>query len=95
MNMQTKSPETIGSEVKWYPKAERWCIEIAGSPTLQGVFIKHSTLVGITDVETHDPAIMAGLVQIHRDTIEKCIAAAQMENWHDKYGLLPYSNRLP
>lgn len=91
MNGPSPTPDTIGCEVTWYPKSERWRIEIVGSATLQGVFMTHRNLVSITAVDTYDTAVIAGLVQLHRDTIEQCIATARAENWHDKHGLLPHS----
>jgi hypothetical protein len=91
MSAPARYRETLGIDVKWYPKSERWRIEVAGSPTLQAVFIAHSTLVGITAVDTYDPDVVAGLIQIHRDAIEDTIAVAKMEGWPDKLGLLPHS----
>jgi hypothetical protein len=80
---------TIGSQVTWYPKSERWRIEVAGSLTMQAVFIKHCILAGITEVDSDDPKVVAGLVQIHREAIEEAIGVAETENWPDRLGVLP------
>jgi len=93
MSIQTTA--TLSGDVMWYPKAERWRIEIVDSKTLQGVFVKHSTLVEIIDLDSLDPAVVAGLVQIHRDKIEDCIASAEAENWPEKLGLLPHNITPP
>lgn len=83
------SVPALGSSATWFPKAERWRIEITGSPTLEAVFISHTTLVQITDVDTHDPDLVAGLVQIHHGAIEESINAAAMAGWPDRLGVLP------
>ena len=88
-----KDLETIGSSVSWFPKAEHWRIEISGSPTLQAVFMKHARLVQIAEIDTHDPEVVAGLVQIHRGAIEDSIEIAASEGWPDRLGLIP--QRVP
>lgn len=85
----SESEQALGSSVTWFPKAERWRIEITGSPTLEAVFIAHATLVRITDVDTHDPDLVAGLVQIHHVAIEESINAAAVAGWPERLGVLP------
>jgi hypothetical protein len=80
---------TIGSQVTWYPKSERWRIEIAHPSTMKAAFIRHEVLIGVIDVESHDPEVVAGLVQIHRMEIEELIVMAELKNWPDKLGVLP------
>jgi hypothetical protein len=83
---------SIDNQVTWYAKAERWRIKVVGSPTMEGVFIAHKTLIGITEVDSYDLGEVAGLVQIHRDAIEESIGVAEMENWPDRLGILPHLN---
>ena len=80
---------TLGSQVNWYPKAERWCIEVTDPETMKAVWISHSVLCRITEVDTHDPTLASGLVQIYRTEIEQHIERAEMENWKDAFGVLP------
>ena len=80
---------TIGSQVTWYPKAERWRIEVVHPSAMKAAFIRHDILVGITEVDAHDPDVVAGLVQIHRMEIEDAIVMAELANWPDKLGVLP------
>lgn len=79
----------IGSQVTWYPKSERWRIEIIHPSTMKAAFIRHDVLAGITTVNSHDPEVVAGLVQIHRMEIEEVIVLAELQSWPDKLGVLP------
>ena len=47
-------PVTLGSHVSWYPKAERWRIEVADPQTMKAVWIDHRVLARITEVDTRD-----------------------------------------
>jgi hypothetical protein len=80
---------TLGSHVSWYPKSERWRIEIAKPKEMGAVWIAHKVLCGITEVDTLDPELISGLVQIHRTAIEQHIGLAEMENWKEALGVLP------
>jgi hypothetical protein len=80
---------TIGSQVTWYPKAERWRIEVVYPSTMKAAFIRHDILVDIAKVDSRDPEVVAGLVQIHRTEVEEVIVLAELENWPDKLGVLP------
>lgn len=80
---------TLGSHVSWYPKAERWRIEIAKPKEMGAVWIAHKVLCGITEVDTLDAELISGLVQIHRTAIEQHIGLAEMENWKEALGVLP------
>ena len=82
-------PVTLGSHVSWYPKAERWRIEVADPQTMKAVWIDHRVLARITEVDTRDPELIAGLVQIYRAEIEEHIQLAEKENWRDALGVLP------
>ena len=86
----TRYRVTIGSEVTWYSKSERWRIEIVGSSSLQAVFVTHSALVRLTAVNSFDPGVVAGLIQIHREAIEQSIGVAEVEVWPDRLGILPH-----
>ena len=79
----------IGSQVTWYPKSERWQIEVVHPSAMKAAFIKHSVLVDIAEVDSHDAEVVAGLVQIHRAEIEEIIGMAELENWPDSLGVLP------
>jgi hypothetical protein len=85
---------SIGNQLTWYPKAERWRIDVVGSQRMQGVFIAHKTLVGVTSVDSYDLSEVAGLVQIHRNDIEEAIGQAELENWPDRLGILPHFDSL-
>ena len=91
--MQRQAPNdysvTLGSQVSWYPKAERWRIEVTDPQTMKAVWIAHDVLRRITDVDTRDPELVSGLVQIYRAEIEHHIRQAEMENWKDSLGVLP------
>ena len=92
MNAVAKSlkyPVTIGCEVEWFPKAERWRIEVVEPTAMKAVFITHSALAIIIGDDSHDPAVVAGLVQMHRAVIEETISAAEAETWVDRLGVLP------
>jgi hypothetical protein len=80
---------TIGSQATWYPKSERWRIEVIHPSTMKAAFIRHEILIGVTDVDSHDPEVVAGLVQMHRMEIEELIVMAELKNWPDKLGVLP------
>lgn len=82
-------PVTLGSHVNWYPKAERWRIEVTYPQTMKAVWIIHNVLRRITEMDTHDPELVSGLVRIHRAEIEQHIQRAEMENWKDALGVLP------
>jgi hypothetical protein len=76
-------PVTLGSHVNWYPKAERWRIEVTYPQTMKAVWIAHNVFRRITEMDTHDPELVSGLVRIHRAEIEQHIQRAEMENWKD------------
>ena len=80
---------TLGSHVSWYPKAERWRIEVVEPKEMKAVWIAHKALCSITAVDTLDPDLVSGLVQVHRTAIEQHISLAEMENWKDALGVLP------
>ena len=80
---------TLGSQVSWYPKAERWRIEVTDPHTMKAVWIAHDVLRRITEMDTRDPELVSGLVQIYRAEIEQHIRRAEMENWKDSLGVLP------
>jgi hypothetical protein len=82
-------PVRIGSQVSWYPKAERWRIEVADPQTMKAVWIAHDVLRRITEVDTRDTKMVSGLVQIYRAEIEQHIRRAEMENWKESLGVLP------
>ena len=86
---ENECPVTLGSHVSWFPKSERWLIEVTVPQTMQAVWISHDALCRITEVDTRDPAVISGLVQIHRSEIEQHIRRAEMENWKDALGVLP------
>ena len=83
------NPITLGSDVTWFPKAEKWRIEVTVPHTMKAVWIDHTVLCGITEVDARDPELVSGLVQIHRAEIEQHIQRAEMENWRDALGVLP------
>ena len=83
-------PVTIGSQVTWYPKAQRWRIDVVEPSTMTAVYITHDALSKIIAVDSHDPEVIAGLLQVHRDTIEESISDAEMEHWPDRLGILPH-----
>lgn len=80
---------TIGSHVTWYPKSQRWRVEVVYPSTMKAAFITHSVLADVADLDSHDAELAAGLVQIHRAEIEEIIGMAELENWPDKLGVLP------
>ena len=86
---RTPSMVTIGSQVTWYPKSQRWRVEVIYPSTMKAAFIKHSVLADIAELDSHDPDLAAGLIQIHRGEIEEIIGMAELENWPDKLGVLP------
>lgn len=57
---------------------------------MTAVYITHDALTRITAVDSHDPGVIAGLLQVHRATIEESISNAEMENWPDRLGILPH-----
>lgn len=83
-------PVTIGSQVTWYPKAQRWRIDVVEPSTMTAVYITHDTLARIIAADSRDPDVIAGLLQLHRDTIEESISDAEMEQWPDRLGILPH-----
>jgi hypothetical protein len=80
---------TIGSQVTWYPKSQRWRVEVVYPSTMKAAFIRHDVLIGITEADSYDPEIVAGLVQMHRMEIEEAIVTAELQNWPDRLGVLP------
>ena len=83
-------PVTIGAQVTWYPKSERWRIEVVEPSSMTAVYITHEALVRITRADSHDPGVIAGWLQVHRDVIEELIGDAEMEHWPDRIGILPH-----
>ena len=83
-------PVTIGAQVAWYPKAERWRIEVVEPSSMTAVYITHDALVRVTREDSHDPGVIAGCLLVHRDAIEELISNAEMEQWPDRLGILPH-----
>lgn len=48
---------------------------------MKAVWIAHRVLRRIAEVDTRDPELVSGLVQINRAEIEQHIRRAEMENW--------------
>jgi len=71
------SPVTLGSSVSWFPKSERWRIEVTDPQTMKAVWLSHNVLCDITEVVTRDPELVSGLVQIYRAEIEQHIRRAR------------------
>lgn len=93
MNARAKHlayPVTIGSQVTWYQKAQRWRIEVVEPPTMTAVYITHDALTRIIATDSRDPEVIAGLLQVHSTTIEESISDAEMEHWPDRLGILPH-----
>lgn len=82
-------PVTIGTEVSWYPKSERWRIEVVEPSKMTAVWISHDVLSNIIESETRDPDMISDLVQAHRTAIEEHIGLAEMESWKNGFGVLP------
>jgi len=83
-------PVTIGTQVAWYEKANRWRIDVVEPSTMTAVYITHGALTRIIATDSRDPGVTAGLVQVHRAAIEELISDAEMENWPDRLGILPH-----
>lgn len=82
-------PVTIGSQVSWYSKAERWHIEVIDPQTMKAVWITHDVLRRIIEADTLGAELVSGLVQVYRAEVEQHIRRAEMENWKDSLGVLP------
>jgi hypothetical protein len=83
-------PVVIGNSVTWFEKANRWRIDVVEPAAMTAVYILHDTLTKIVGEDSHDPAVIAGLVQVHRSSIEELISDAEMEQWPDRLGILPH-----
>ena len=87
---QLAYPVTIGVQVAWYPRAERWRIDVVEPSTMIAIYITHGALTQIIGTNSLDPCIIAGSVQVHRTAIEELISDAETENWPDRLGVLPH-----
>jgi len=57
---------------------------------MTAVYVTHVALTRIIATDSHDPGVIAGLIQVHRTAIEESISDAEMENWPDRLGILPH-----
>lgn len=57
---------------------------------MTAVYITHDALTRIIGVDSRDSEVIAGLLQVHRETIEESISDAEMEHWPDRLGILPH-----
>jgi hypothetical protein len=53
-------PVTLGSQVRWYPKAERWRIEVTDPQTMKAVWITHEALRRIVEADTLGAELVSG-----------------------------------
>ena len=90
--MQRQAPNdysvTLGSQVSWYPKAERWRIEVTDPQTMKAVWIAPRRASSHYR-SGHARSGVGFRFGSNPPSREQHIRQAEMENWKDSLGVLP------